>query len=47
MTALLADRGYGAAPRRRFRIVRHELRLIGTCADCDRAGPRTRAGRRP
>jgi len=32
---------------RRFRIVQHELRLIGACADCDRAGPRTRARRRP
>ena len=32
---------------RRFRIVEHELRLIGACADCDGAGRRTRARRRP
>lgn len=32
---------------RRFRIVQHDLRLIGACADCDRAGRRTRVRRRP
>ena len=32
---------------RRFRIVQHDLRLIGACADCDRAGSRTRARSRP
>jgi Fur family transcriptional regulator, ferric uptake regulator len=32
---------------RRFRIVQHDLRLIGACADCDRADPRTRARKRP
>lgn len=31
---------------RRFRVVRHELRLIGACADCDR-GRRDGTRRRP
>ena len=32
---------------RRFRIVQHDLRLIGACEDCDRAGLRSRARSRP